>query len=554
LISHRSDGGCILEFADRVLARARLAPHPTEHHRSVVDPDSLAYPLDAWPQGALHLVSVQHDGIPYRFAEAHEPGGAPDSLDLATLDEALAAAQKAGGLGSAPAVSGGDATKALSVLRELVKHFERRGWQARAARLRCFLDRAQHAAEERRRWDDFLLHHPVFHDALAAQVARLRTELRPEVRQEILVHEAELKRRIEEAERDAKEWTELARHVKDEAEQTHPPSLASPVASAKPGGAEAPPDGNGSLAAGMDLAPSGGVALAVSEPLPVTMDAVPLATPDEALGHLEKNFKAAGIAPLSARLLAREVLAAACVGQLVFLRGSFAETVTDAVACSLGGHRVVRLPVPVGASDEIALPAGEAGVVVLEGANRACVSSYGRSVRTLIQRRALGREEARSPVLLATLLEGPGTLNFGTELAALGPVFDTDCLTWDTKGSTGAPGPGRCEPSAWTLTAGKDEEFDADALIEGVLPAGNALWERQAAAALSLLIPLSSDTRPRQHVASFLFGWVVPRLVATGGDLAQHADRLEEALGQEGLSLDQRLVRQLRGLGWGANQ
>src|SRR5207248_1545151 len=97
---------------------------------------------------------------------------------------------------------------------------------------------------------------------------------------------------------------------------------------------------------------------------------------------------------------------------------------------------------------------------------------------------------------------------------------------------------------------GRDVQFDWAEFLDGVQVGGNELWRRQSLAALERLVPLSADDRPRQHAASFLFGWVIPRLVATGGGFAQHAERIQEALGEGALSRDQRLRQSLRTLGW----
>jgi hypothetical protein len=190
-----------------------------------------------------------------------------------------------------------------------------------------------------------------------------------------------------------------------------------------------------------------------------------------------------------------------------------------------------------------------AAAVLIEGANLACVSGYGKFLRELIQSRALGKSPI-TPVLIATLYAGPGTLPLGPELVCYGPVLDTDCLTWAQEGWRAQPAGGTCDLAAFQVEEAKDADELWDDLLDELFQGVNGLWDRQSKAAYRRLVSLGNPERPASTTASFLFGWVIPRYIASGGAVADRADSFRTDQVKEAAADDQRLRRLLLAAGW----
>jgi len=141
-----------------------------------------------------------------------------------------------------------------------------------------------------------------------------------------------------------------------------------------------------------------------------------ISTPIAAAKHLEKNLTSLGLLNVSARPLAREVLVAAPLGQLLLFCGSLAEAIAEACAVSLTGDEPKRVSVTIGSTGPLAWPdefVHGTGAVLIHGVNRSCLSSYGDPLRKLLTDRVLGRPVGQLPLLLGTLLDGPSTLPLG---------------------------------------------------------------------------------------------------------------------------------------------
>jgi hypothetical protein len=167
----------------------------------------------------------------------------------------------------------------------------------------------------------------------------------------------------------------------------------------------------------------------------------------------------------------------------------------------------------------------------------------------MMQDRALRKQDFPSPIIVATVLEGPGTLPLVPELAIYGPVFDTSCLGWSPGGWTENPMLGRWELAAWDLKEETEIRDDWDSALELLFPASNVLWDRMSRTSLKRLASVADEKQPAKSDASFLFGWVFPYFVACGGDIASRADFIRDALVADACS-DQRLRRLLESLGW----
>lgn len=551
IVPHRKDRAVLVKFADGVAIRVRLSPHSVDGQRSVVDAAQFMQPIPAWkPERSLPTMTFQFSGQTRTFLSAHELGSAPDVLDLATLDEAISSMLKPGGLGAMPTVSISDARKSIQRLEDLLAKFRSRDWPARSARLAQFLDQAREASAERETWEAFLLNHSLVKQVVETEVARVTASMKDEARKEILAEETALRQRIRDAEVELGQWEELVSTSKGEIQalgtqkeelQRELVAIALSSASTSANATEPPKI--------QEASPQTTGVLGNLGALPDSSNVQTLSTSGAAIKHLERNLITGGVLKVSAQQLAREVFVAASVGQIIFLKGSFAETVAQCIVCSAGGGQTVQYSVRVGATQELNQPADTSRVVLINGANRACISSYGDWIRRLMQDRALRKHAFPAPMIIATVLEGPGTLPLVPELAIYGPVFDTSCLAWSPGGWTENPSLGRWEPTAWDLKEEAEIRDEWDSAIESLFPASNVLWDRMSKTALKRLQCVGDEKQPTKSDASFLFGWVFPYLVACGGDATSQADFIRSALVVDACS-DQRLNRLLDSLGW----
>jgi hypothetical protein len=572
----RRDNVALVEFQDGLLAKVRFHAAPERPRHYLVTPGDLAYPLEAWPKGqAPQLLSVNCDGLVRRFATPAELRDAPERLDLATIEEAFSCTTRGGGLGGHVSASPAELRRAVERLEEVVASFSGPAWAARRARLGHFLDHAKQATEDHARWEELLAGHQLFREAVDSIVRKRLDGLRSEVRQKILEEEAGLRDRLAALEVECGDWEGLARSAREEAEQLRQDveglsgqretavAELDRLRTEREGGkcqANASRVGeNGAVrsevAAQAIAAPSAPARFSFA-PDPITGASDLLKTSKEALKRLEDNLHALGIMKVSARLLGREALVALSLGQMVFFRGSMGSPVAEVCAASLAGGRVQTASVPLGASQPFEVPhdPGEGPkAILLEGVNRSCFETYCESIAALLRGRALGKSPQPWPLFFGTLGNGPSFLPPGPELIAFGPVFDTDCLSWDMKRTSGEIKPARCEPGALELKEGAEPEDWPD-LIEELFAAGNILWERQARAALRRLVALAEPDRAAQASASFLFGWVLPRLLASDLQPAAFAERFGEGILHEAVGADQRVKRLLHAHGVGEGE
>jgi hypothetical protein len=278
-----------------------------------------------------------------------------------------------------------------------------------------------------------------------------------------------------------------------------------------------------------------------------------LSTPAQALALLEKNFQALGIIRVSSRLVAREVLVAASLGQLLLFRGSLAGPVAEVAAVSLAGTEVRVLPVPLGAAEPLLLPFDQEGAapqaLVFDGINRSCLDAFGTAIQELVRSRALDRSKDRFPALLGTFGSGPSCLPPTPHLLSFGPVFDTDLLSWDLRKDVDKVTPGRCEAGACALSETSKGEDEWGEFFDELFPAPCLLWERLARAAFRSLAALAEKDRPDQPKWSLLFAWVLPRLFACEGDTVALGKHLAEGFLHGATSQDQRLHRLIQAHG-----
>ncbi|RKE25911.1 hypothetical protein B0G76_7485 [Paraburkholderia sp. BL23I1N1] len=158
---------------------------------------------------------------------------------------------------------------------------------------------------------------------------------------------------------------------------------------------------------------------------------------------VHENFIAAGVRSADADRVARTVVSATLAGQLIQYCGSLADVLGFATATSLGAGKALSWQVPLGLCDGVDVDAllkkaaenvPKTHALLLRGVNRSAFEIYGTGIRDVVLQRQFSRRgEAVGQIgLIATWADGPATLPGGSPLVELGPVVDSDSLTWAT--------------------------------------------------------------------------------------------------------------------------
>lgn len=268
----------------------------------------------------------------------------------------------------------------------------------------------------------------------------------------------------------------------------------------------------------------------------------PGATPKtfpEAVSNLQSNLAFLGLHPLSGRALARDVLAAVSSRQLVLFQGSMGGVVTRLVARTLACRSVTTLQVPIGFRENTDFESvvkranreGAFAALIIEGVNRSCVDAYGSYLTQLVTDRIFGLGDPMpNLILLGNVLDGPSSLPPGSGLTSLGPIFHTDCLSWITPGPNGKMVDGHL--SAFPAPESVASPADVGTLngwSKALSGTPSALWSRNVESVLKALSCRPDKGTYPSALESVTFGWLLPRAVATGVDLAGCTELIADA-------------------------
>lgn len=292
-------------------------------------------------------------------------------------------------------------------------------------------------------------------------------------------------------------------------------------------------------------------ALALQFPARDAIDEIedaPEADPETAVDYatrLSADLKTGGLGANASACLAREVMAALLAGQIPILIGSFAGLVIDALSRALAGRRTMVIDVPLGLlSDELLTAAVHdavrlsddlQGLLVCRGIDRSALDLYAGGLRDSVARRVL-RNDFESPPLafLASMCGGPACLPISPGLFDLGPVFDTDTLTYSPREDGRVPLRRAISRKKWLewrtkLSSFSKEWQDRSREACDLLSAGESkLWQRGVESAAGFVLALS-DGHGDDVSAAILARWIVPRALAEGqdpDDIAAHLKTL----------------------------
>jgi predicted nuclease with TOPRIM domain len=247
-----------------------------------------------------------------------------------------------------------------------------------------------------------------------------------------------------------------------------------------------------------------------------------------ALSVITRNLSAIGVRKDDAVLVAATVLAGVVAGQLVQVKGSFAELVVEAVAAALSDSPTLSWRVPLGLLDgsetdfvlsRISNGRTATGCIAVIGANKSAFEVYGDRLTSAVAKMQLGIKGPISNVpLMATFVGGSGVLPSGPEFCCLGPSIDSDALIWGRANKHATVTIGRLSARSW---ADLVEPTKTDEDIEPVIRAlpnfsfAIKLWERTARNALLILRKLDKLTGT-EHSANFLIHWLLPWVRSNG--------------------------------------
>ena len=536
----RGDGIALIEFSDGVVAKIRLQPHPSKPGWSVIVPGDVSNPIDAWPSvKSFQLVSFTPNGRQRRFVSTDDLGVAPQTLDFATFDEIILDATRNGGLGAYFGPSPNELTKSREKLQELINSFPQSRWESRRKRLELFLADSQYAEAARDSLTAYLTGQPAFKEAVESRSAQKADDLRETLRAEIRASEVEINQRIHDKEN---EFSEVAEMVQLETKQRD--SLVGEVQALR--------QEKTSLEAELSKlrkerdapfvpmvqAPHVGIQwLSASSETSISK-------PDALITLIEKNLAEIGINALMARQIGYEVVAAASLGQVSFFRGSLARPVAEAVGLSLAGESLRIVQVTLGTSNVLPIclePSNSSQAVLILGANLACLDTYGEEIKRTVFQRCVFSNGQRLPVLLATLENGASSLPLHSALFDLGPVLDTDVLRWKMPTKEPVLVLGKLKAEALSV---QNSEIDSE-LWEGIIQdtgATTGLWPGLALSVLKRLAGLTSHAKGSHPEMSFLFGWLLPRLLATTYVLDDYSESIKAALSAGTKPFDPRVL------------
>lgn len=295
--------------------------------------------------------------------------------------------------------------------------------------------------------------------------------------------------------------------------------------------------------------------------LSVTTPLEELDTPNKFVNALCENFQNVGMQSFAARVLADEVLAAFAAGQIVSFRGSMASIVALLCARTLAGPSIRMVHIPIGLLDgrefgtslyrvlDVSGCKTSVSALILEGINLSAPEVYARSLRQLISERFLGIESTgRNLILLGTVVDGPGALDIPPELCELGPIFHTDCIAWRDKWSRRSVTVGFVPSEVWDpwisiVDTPEDwEDLYADYSHLGGHP--TVLWRRCLYTAAAKLNRMVTAGNVPTLIQSLVFGWLLPRGIASGVNLADYENLLAEGR-VDASKADERIVKLL---------
>ncbi len=243
---------------------------------------------------------------------------------------------------------------------------------------------------------------------------------------------------------------------------------------------------------------------------------------EEIADALRQNLAYSGVTQSCAQEVAREVLAAVLSGQGVTFSGSAALWVAQVCATSLAASDYAVADIPIGFSDGRELANGPPRTcLILNNANVGSIELYAAASKSRIMENQFSRHLLTAvPICFLTLAPPPSGLPSELAFSELGPIIDSDALSWNESPIRRALRRVRMKPPTFQFADGAARDFWEDLIADVplVTNAGSELWKRivkNAFAAISI-VPKDSAAADKADDASLLTSWVIPHLLARG--------------------------------------
>lgn len=242
---------------------------------------------------------------------------------------------------------------------------------------------------------------------------------------------------------------------------------------------------------------------------------------------LSSMFQDLGLKPSAAKVLAEEICAALLVGQVVFLKGSYATEAARASASLLCNGNAYRLALPLGiqrADDlrqsiqsEVVVNDQLLAAVAIEGINLAAFEICKDVLAELVNDQppyvagGLG-----STFVIATIVHGVASLPLEASYFELGPVFDLDCLDWRSRRPVARDTPWLALSKSAvrmvraTLTAKTIDAAEPQKLVQSFLPKRNPRIEHTVLSAFTALAGCRKEGAFPTPLQSLTYGWLLP--------------------------------------------
>jgi hypothetical protein len=249
---------------------------------------------------------------------------------------------------------------------------------------------------------------------------------------------------------------------------------------------------------------------------------------------MSENLAAIGLLSESADSVALEILSALISRQQISFFGSLASLVIEACVSTLSNtYTVARVPVGLCDTSDLTkwLSQSESTpIIVLEAANASAFEIYGGSVRQRIIRSQLNSDVTPLRVF-SELIPGPGGLPLIPSYAELGPVINTDALSWRSRGSAIRLTVTRL--SDGLLETPFDDPGDDADFLEQIAKSLDALpfqisivLYRSMMRSASLMMMLEVNRSKDKILGSLVASWLLPFATASGTSPRSLADFL----------------------------
>jgi hypothetical protein len=526
-----------VEFSDGVIAGPLTFSRSEDGRRSICEPTQFVEPIPAWKSGALFdtvlfTAEGRYGRAHRRFLSSRQLPPNTDYLDFAPLEHALQSLVKRVCRDGPGSFILPKREQALLVERLMSIQLPTQ-LEARRRRLQTSLDEALNAGADLERWYPLVSDHP----SVKARIEECAQAAAEEAKKELQAEAGELKTEIRNLEGNVGRLKDAIHELEGQKDQVsiQASEAAEGIHKAIIKRAEdAVSDVEGILAQTALLRPFLSTPSSRSTTLAIKREENHLAAAldiGQAYVGLTTVFRQLGLIPGDAAFLARGVLAAALCGQLIRFSGSMSEVVARSAARSIGGDSLIEIQVPPGLMDSGVIdlildelrskPRG--GSLVLCGVNNACFDLYGGPINDLVVQRTSNSEAVLPHVLcVATVRSAAASLSLSPSEIALGPIFDTDSLSWSSRKGKIVVTTGQLIDFACTLLPPEDQspQEDLNRALHDWSALQPALWRRCVFQVFSTLRLLCSDDISAA-TAILSFGWIVPLAEALERDLVE---------------------------------